>query len=959
MKHFLSLLLLCLCSLPIFAQKKQLEHSDIPRWKKIEGQKISNDGQWVAHVQAPVTEGDTKLLLWNTSTQRSLLFERGTEARFSADNRLLVFRIKPPLDTLKALRRKKVKEEDLPKDTLAVYTLATGTLEKTPRLKSYTLPEKWSGYLLYQLEADKPVAAKKDTSTVKTAPDSVKTAVKPKKSTKKPKKEDKDNGYRLYVRNTETGTQDTLAYVLQHVLAKRGKKLLWSSSGKGDTLSFTANPYALQNGVYLFDLEKKALAHLFRGKGKFQQLSLDELGQNAAFLGDTDTTKALIRPWQLMVYTGKDSARMLVNTQSPVLQVAQEKPWMLSEHYRMTFSESGEQLYFGIAPQPVLPDTTLLPEEIVNVEVWNWTEKHLYTEQKVQIELEKKRAFPAVWHLKKDQIFALGSRNIPQIRFQEQRNAPLALGINEDIYAQYLTSEGTAHKDLYAIDVKTGKNQRIVTDLRCDPRLSPEAQYIAWWSAPDTAWFAWQARNQQTVRLTNNLQVPFYDEENDVPDYPDAHGFAGWLDGDEAMLVYDRFDVWRIDPSGKKAPYRLTEGRATQTTYRYIKLDPEAFSIPSNAKILLHQFNEHTKAEGYCWLDLASGKLEIWQNADFAYSKQVMKAKDAAAMLFTQEQFKTFPDLQFVANGAQKTPQRISDANPQQANYLWGSIELIQWTSLSGQTLQGLLIKPEGFDPSKKYPMIVNFYERMSDELNRYRTPDFGRSSINWSFYASRGYVLFIPDIPYRTGYPGECAYDAIMSGVTAVMSKGYIDPAKIGVQGHSWGGYQTAYLVTRTNLFACAEAGAPVANMTSAYGGIRWETGLSRAFQYEHQQSRIGGTLWEYPMRFIENSPLFALDKVETPLLILHNDKDGAVPWQQGIELYSGLRRLGKPSWLLNYNEEPHWPVKLQNRIDFQTRMQQFFDFYLKDAPMPRWMKRGVPPLEKGILQGLETEKE
>jgi len=255
--------------------------------------------------------------------------------------------------------------------------------------------------------------------------------------------------------------------------------------------------------------------------------------------------------------------------------------------------------------------------------------------------------------------------------------------------------------------------------------------------------------------------------------------------------------------------------------------------------------------------------------------------------------------------------------------------------------------------------MIVNFYERMSDELNRYRIPDFGRSSINWSFYASRGYVLFIPDIPYRTGYPGECAYDAIMSGVTSVMSKGFIDPAKIGVQGHSWGGYQTAYLVTRTNLFACAEAGAPVANMTSAYGGIRWESGLSRAFQYEHQQSRIGGTLWEYPMRFIENSPLFALDKVQTPLLILHNDKDGAVPWQQGIELYSGLRRLGKPSWLLNYNEEPHWPVKLQNRIDFQTRMQQFFDFYLKDAPMPRWMKRGVPPLEKGILQGLETEKE
>jgi len=269
------------------------------------------------------------------------------------------------------------------------------------------------------------------------------------------------------------------------------------------------------------------------------------------------------------------------------------------------------------------------------------------------------------------------------------------------------------------------------------------------------------------------------------------------------------------------------------------------------------------------------------------------------------------------------------------------------------------LVKPTNFDATKQYPLVVNFYEKLSDELHRHRSPDFHRSQINWTVYASRGYVVFAPDIPYRTGYPGECAYDAIVSGVAQLIGKGFINPARTALQGHSWGGYQAAYIVTRTNLFRCAEAGAPVANMTSAYGGIRWETGLSRAFQYERQQSRIGGTLWEYPMRFLENSPLFSLDKVKTPLLILHNDKDGAVPWYQGIELYSGLRRLGKPAWLLNYNDEPHWPVKLQNRIDFQHRMQQFFDYYLLDAPLPRWMERGVPPVEKGIRQGLELKGE
>lgn len=953
---------LLFAALPLAAQKP-LDHADVHRWRKIDQTRLSNDGQWAAWSQLPVTEGDAALLLWSAATQKTQRFERASEPQFSFDSRLLVFKIKPALDTLKAQRRRKIKEEDLPKDTLAIYTLATGQLEKIPRLKSVNVPDKWAGWMAFQIESPKPEPAKKDTAKTKADPD--KGAAKPvaeKKSGKKAKKEDKDNGYRLIVRNTATGQQDTIAYTTQYVLAKRSPRLLLHTSGKGDTVLYPAAAKYFQPGVYALNLEKNQAQPLLRAKGKFQQLAWDDAGTQAAFLADTDTTKARIRPWALHYWSSNpaDSARRIADAQSAFLSQytpANTERWGLSENGRISFSEDGSKLYFGAAPPPVLNDTTLLPEEIVSVEVWAWTEKHLYTEQEVRMENEKKRSYPVVWHVKRNAFVPLASLEMPEIRFQEAKDAALALGFDEERYAQYLTSEGTAHKDLYAVNVETGERQRIVQDLRCNPYLSAAARFVVWWSDPDTAWYAWNAKTKTIRQVTNRKISDFEQVDNDVPDFPSPYGAAAWLENDAALLLYDQFDLWKTDPSGAQPPVRLTRGRETQTTYRYIRLDPEKRFVGPGETLLLHQVNRETKAEGYSWLDLKTGQITPWMHGDFAYTRQVIAAKNAPAMLFTKENYQVFPDLQYVAN-AKATSVKISNANPQQSEYQWGSIELVEWTSLSGERLSGLLVKPAHFDATKQYPLIVNFYEKLSDELHRHRNPDFHRSQINWTFYASRGYVVFAPDIPYRTGYPGECAFDAIVSGVTHLIGKGFIDPARTALQGHSWGGYQAAYLVTRTNLFRCAEAGAPVANMTSAYGGIRWESGLSRAFQYEHQQSRIGGTLWQYPMRFLENSPLFSLDKVQTPLLILHNDKDGAVPWYQGIELYSGLRRLGKPAWMLNYNDEPHWPVKLQNRADFQRRMQQFFDYYLLDKPQPRWMQRGVPPVEKGIRQGLETDR-
>jgi dipeptidyl aminopeptidase/acylaminoacyl peptidase len=264
-----------------------------------------------------------------------------------------------------------------------------------------------------------------------------------------------------------------------------------------------------------------------------------------------------------------------------------------------------------------------------------------------------------------------------------------------------------------------------------------------------------------------------------------------------------------------------------------------------------------------------------------------------------------------------------------------------------------MLFKPEDFDPSLQYPLIVTFFHKSSGELFNHRVPEYHRSRIDYHYYTSNGYIVFNPDIYFDAGYIGESAFKSVMPGVTALIGEGFIDPERIGAAGHSYSGYQVAYMATRTIMFACIEAGAPVVNFFSAYGGIRWETGRARSAQYEHDQTLA--TIWEAPLRFLENSPLFAMDKVNTPILIMHCDQDGAVPWYQGIEYFIALRRMQKPVWMLNYNGESHNLTQLKNMKDFQIRMSQFFNHYLKGAPMPEWMNRGIPAVEKDYNLGYE----
>jgi dipeptidyl aminopeptidase/acylaminoacyl peptidase len=459
--------------------------------------------------------------------------------------------------------------------------------------------------------------------------------------------------------------------------------------------------------------------------------------------------------------------------------------------------------------------------------------------------------------------------------------------------------------------------------------------------------------------------VKFFDESHDTPDAPPSLGVAGWTEGDKSVLLNDEFDIWEIRPDGSGARMVTNgEGRKQHLVFRYRPIDAEAAGgfgggggrggggggakpIPATKPLTLATTNDDTRASGYYRTNLTgTAAPEKIMMVDKNLGAPI-KAKNADVIVFTEQTFAEFPDL-WLSDTNFSSPRKVTNANPQQSEFVWGKAENIKYINGDGKVLNARLIRPDNFDPSKKYPLMVYIYEELSNGLHSYSAPNVG-TSINIPRYVSNGYVVLEPDIVYETGYPGPSAMKCVIPAINTVVAQGYIDPKRIGIQGHSWGGYQITYMITQTNIFRAVEAGASVSNMISAYGGIRWGTGMVREFQYEKTQSRIGAPPWEDPLQFIENSPIFWIEKIHTPYLTIHNDADDAVPWYQGIEFNTAMRRLGKEAYMFSFNGEPHGLRNRDNMKYWTVHMDEFFDHYLLGKPRPEWMDKGVSFLEKG----------
>ena len=690
--------------------------------------------------------------------------------------------------------------------------------------------------------------------------------------------------------------------------------------GKAVTVKFAEKAKALlfsaDSSAVMYRAGDSAPETVWNQKGKVDRIGISESGENISIVSGE----------KLYVWN-KDGIKELTSN--------------VSDKRDPYFSKDGTKIFYGLNPPAKVRDTTLSKEEFPQVHIWHWQEKVQFTQQVINKKRDLDANYLALYDLTTAKHTQLTSELISNAMLIDKGNSPYVLALSDLDYQLESMWEGRGKNDLYIINTTTGTRNLIAKGVSGQVRISPASKYAYWYNNPDSSWYACTLPAANIVKITNPQTIKAYNEESDTPEYPSSYSSAGWSKEDKYLLIYDKYDIWRVDPLGKEAPVRITlHGREKGLTYRYVSTNKsDVDDIDLKGEKLLNVFNHATKGYAFCVtpsFERPTSPVERFGGnfmlAGFA------KAEESNAVIFTKESFQEFPNI-FFSDLTFGNVVKITDANPQQISSLWGSAELIHWTSSDGIALQGVLYKPENFDPSKKYPMIVSFYERNSATLFSHRIPEAHRSTIDYHLYTSNGYVVFNPDIVYKEGYPGESAYNAIMPGIATILSMGFVDPQQIGAQGHSWGGYQVAYLATRTNLFAAIESGAPVVNMFSAYGGIRWGTGLNRSFQYEHTQSRIGKTPWEAPLRYFENSPIFTMDKVTTPILIMHNDQDDAVPWYQGIEYFVSLKRMQKPVWLLNYTGEVHWPQKMKNKIDFQKRMKQFFDHYLKDAPMPHWM--------------------
>jgi dienelactone hydrolase len=754
-------------------------------------------------------------------------------------------------------------------------------------------------------------------------------------------------GADLVLRELATGATRNIGNVNLYDFDEAGRLFAYTVDAAGK----------LGNGIYLMDLASGETRPLSSANATYDQLTWSAEGSNLAVLKGEKPRGKTQRENVLLTWSALGTPKMKAVEFDPSKDSSFAKGMTLSEFAAPRWSDDGSRIFLGLKEQDTEPARSDEPQ--ANVDVWHWKDPDPQSVQMVRIAQERRSTYPAAFVLGSHRFVKLGDGDMRTVT--PTATGTWAIGRIDTPYRGEV-AWGGSRGDYYRVNTATGERTLIDRSLTRTMGTSPDGRWFLY--LKDRHVRATNLETMKTVDLDDSEKISFLDAQDDHPYEKPVYGVAGWSKDGKSLLMYHRYDIWQLPLDGGRA-VNLTQGMGEKESiqFRLVRFDGAARGgrggrgggfgaqgddegIDLSKPLTLSAYGEWTKKFGY--YSLVPGKAPVQQIFAEKQISQAQKAANADRVIFTEQTYNEFPDW-WVTNTAFAAPKKITDANPQLAEYAWSKGKvLIDYTNSKGQKLQGTLTLPANYEPGKKYPMLVYFYELMSNTHHQFSTPTYDDRPQN-STYTSDGYLYFQPDVVYEIGKPGSSALDCVTSAVKKVIELGYADPKHIGLQGHSWGGYQSSFILTQTDIFAAVVTGAPPTNLISFYDETYPGTGTLQQGIVEVGQVRMGTNPWESHDLFEQQSPIYHVRNIKTPFMILHGTADNAVDWHQGLELYGAARRWGKNVIFLSYPGEPHHLAKKENQKDFQIRMKQFFDHYLKDGPSPKWMTDGLPQTRKG----------
>ncbi|MBI5326132.1 MAG: S9 family peptidase [Ignavibacteriae bacterium] len=876
------------------------------KFKTITSSSISDDGKYVAYTATP-DRGEPNIVVQSVAADSiQFIIQRAEKPVMTPNSEWVIYSIPPkPWESENA-------DKDKPKKGMGILNTGTGKIVKFDNIEKFALSNdgKWLAYKYFDMNTPKPEQSK-----------------------------NRILGTGMVLRLLQSGSELTFPGVTEFEFDSLSRNFAYIIYEEPN----------VRNGVYALDLIG---GYLLPQKistidsGMYSNIKWSTKYSNLAFISAVKKKDGEPDSCSINVWNPISKINTIIMSSDSI-----SKEWFIPFKNDIKWTRDNGRLFFGLKlvkdtitkkNEVKYNDTTFFNVDTIlkrtELDVWHWNDPRIKTNQKKWYEHNKDRTYLAVYHFDIKTYIILADEKVSDVEFAD--NPFYTIGYDDKPYLVESTWEGDVPVDLYTINLRTGDKKKLVSKLHENGYISPTGKYVLYFK--DKAWLLYDNRLDTLVNLTSELKFNFYNDEYDMPSEAPSYGIAGWMENDDAVLIYDKYDIWRFFTIMGFSYVNQTaaDGRFNELVFRTVNFEPDKEFYKKTDVMWVHGFHKKQKYQGLYRVTFDMLGLEKLAQEDCKFT-YLGKSKNSNVILYSKQKYDVFPDL-MVTDSMFAESKKISDVNPQMRDFLWGKSELINWVSGYGDTLQGYYIKPEDFTEGKKYPVLVYYYEKLSDDFNSFYSVRNNHRPC-YPLYSGDDYVVLVTDIKYKTGTPGDDAFNCVVPAVRKLIDMGIADSTAIGIQGHSWGGYQTAYLITKTNLFAAACAGAPVGNMTSAYSGIRLESGLARQFQYEHQQSRIGGNLWDSLDAYIRNSPVFQAQKIQTPLLIEFGDIDNAVPWQQGIELYLAMRRLSKNCIMLQYRNEPHILQKYQNKLDYAIRMKEFFDTYLKKKSAPDWIIRGI----------------